>query len=166
MATYSTEQYLTGAKVRVTADQSEWFNFTFKLPAGTAFASADRINLALMGDNHQIVSYQVGTDASIAATTGNSTLSVTSDADGSSGDDNISGNIADFGGAGATVGGFISVDHRTTDGAALFLTLGTLGTAVSTGERSVNVSVLVKGVSATAPVYGASRVTYSSPYTP
>ena len=163
MATYSTEDYSIGAKVRVTADQPQWRQFTHKLPSGTAYASADRINLCKMGDDHQIIAYRVGTNASIAATTGNSTISVNSDADGSAGDDNITGNIADFGGAGATVAGYTSVDHSTTDDGDCFLTLGTLGTAVSSGERAITVSLLVARKEAAAPVNGV-RITYSSEY--
>ncbi len=157
MATYSSETYLSGAKVRATAESPFYQTFTFKLPAGTAFASADRLNLFKLGADHQILAYKVGTNASIAATTGDSTLTANAT--------NVSGNIADFGGAGATVGAFTSVDYKSADGDAVFLTLGTLGTAVSTGVRSINVSVLVGLVEAAAPVYGAARVEYDSPYT-
>jgi len=165
MATYSTEQYLTGAKVRTTADQPQWFSFTHSLPASTAYASADRINFAKMGDDHQIIAYRVNTNASIAADTGDSVLKVNDDADGSAGDTDISGNIADLGGAAAQQSAFIAVDHSTTDGGALFLTLGTLTTAVSTGERSVTLSVLVGRKEAADPVAGTERLTYESPYT-
>lgn len=168
MATYTTENYTNGAKVRVTSDNPQWRSFTHKLPAGTAYASADVINLATFGDDYQIVAFRVSTNASIAADTGSCLLKLTSDSDGSAAADTlytIGAGSEDLGGAGAVFGDYVVTDHRSTDGAVLSLTLGILGTPVSTGERSITVSVLVSPIASNAGVEGANLVTYESPYT-
>ena len=36
MATYTTENYTNGARLRVTSDEAKWQSFTHKMPAGTA----------------------------------------------------------------------------------------------------------------------------------
>ncbi len=136
MATYSATNYLAnGAKLRSSSSQPEWFTLTYQVPTTLTLASADVIKFGKMGANQQIIAYALGANGSIAAGTGNSTLTV--------GSTNVSGNIADFGGNDSTVGAFTSVDHVSADNDDLFVTLGTLTTATTSGARSVNLRVLV-----------------------
>lgn len=157
MTTYNAQFYDEGPKLRAPAEQPQWVRFTHKLPAGTAYATGDVINFAVMGAGQTILSYFVGTNASIAATTGNSLLKV--------GSTSLAGNIADFGGDDANVGGNTSADANVSaSGDALSLTLGTLGTAVSSGERSITLSVLVAQQESRALAEGTSRLSYSNHY--
>ncbi len=158
MATYTTENYTNGARLRVTSDEPKWQSFTHKMPAGTAYATGDVIQFAKLGVGYSATAYAVATNASIAATTGNSLLKI--------GSTSLAGNIADFGGDDASVGGFCSADANVSAGGdALSLTLGTLGTAVSTGERTITLRVLVAKQETAAASEGTERVRYSSPYT-
>lgn len=157
MTTYNSQFYDEGPKLRAPTEQPQWVRLTHKLPAGTAYASADVINFAKLGVGQSVMAYTVSTNASIAATTGNSLLKIDTDS--------LAGNIADFGGANALVGAFCSGDNNiSVAGDALSLTLGTLGTAVSTGERSITLSVLLASVESRALVEGGAKVTYSNPY--
>lgn len=157
MATYTSQFYDEGPKLRAASEQPQWVRLTHKLPAGTAYASADVINFALLGGNQSIMAYTVSTNASIAAATNNSLLKIASTS--------LAGNIADFGGADALVGGFCSGDSNiSADGDALSLTLGTLDTAVSTGERSITLTVLLAQQESRALVEGGSKVVYENHY--
>lgn len=157
MTTYNSQFYDEGPKLRAASEQPEWVRLTHKLPAGTAYASADVINFAKMGAGQSIMAFTVSTNASIAATTGNSLLKIDTDS--------LAGNIADFGGDDALVGAFCSGDNNiSVDGDALSLTLGTLGTAVSTGERSITLTVLLAQQESRALVEGGAKVEYSNHY--
>lgn len=138
MATFNAQYYNQGPKVRATSEQPQWFHFTFTLPAGKGLADGDVIRFAKFGANQKVVSYEIGCDASFCSAcddAGTLTLGATVI------DASVEGDALAT--ADRTNAENISVAHISADADALFLTVGDLTTATTTGTRKLSLGVLV-----------------------
>lgn len=181
MATYNTSTYLKGARLRP-ADQfaPEEATFSYTYPDGKAVVSGDIINLGYLGENVQILEVEANVDTSLAASgvTLDVGTSATADCfiDGASFGNGagtaykvIDGLIADTSASAFADGHVVP----STSVLGLKATLaGTIGTAVTSGARTISVRFkfqraypeqIAIGAPNTYP--GSGSITYGTPVT-